>query len=278
MRWSWSGTASWAVPKAQTQGGRGGHPIVKRPAVGCFRRWRRCGRRKQRPQRRALRGNGGGLAILWGIVGWRCRSDQRERTPRQQHQWSVARSGRRRRWRRRHAGPLSLCWKARSNCKRRADSVATRGPSGNGCGGSGGGGGGGVLVLPGTLPVTVTARSTAGAAAGTTLAAAVSEFPVNGANPRQRGKRSCLFRAARFRLHANRPFDCGDEHAKSAVPGLSYTISVTVQNLGSETVIAAPLSSLLSPLGIPSVNWSCWRFLRRWVMSQAAIPIAAFRI
>ena len=53
--------------------------------------------------------------------------------------------------------------------------------------GPGGGGGGGVLIVPATLPVSVV-RDSQGAAAGTSLAAAVSEFPVNGATRGSEGE------------------------------------------------------------------------------------------
>ncbi|MFO0656474.1 MAG: hypothetical protein U0787_15520 [Polyangia bacterium] len=254
------GTASWGGNQRRERGGRGGHPIVQAPGSRLFFGGGGGGgdASGKTAAAGAPGGSGGGLAFLWGSrlsgAGRISASGlPGGSTSGPSHDQAGGGGG--------GGGTLALFVPVLEGSLKLQAAGGLGGnqgaPAGTDAAGPGGGGGGGVLVLPGTLPVTV-ARSTAGAAAGTTLAAAVSEFPVNGATRGSDGEEIVFVPGSA--LYGCMPTDLSiavTSTQKSAVPGLSYTISVTVQNLGSETVIAAPLSSLLSPLGIPSVNWSC---------------------
>lgn len=123
--------------------------------------------------------------------------------------------------------------------------------------GPGGGGGGGVLYLPAFLPISVV-RSAAGGAAGQTLSASLSEFPKNGATRGNDGDEWAY--SAGAVLPGCFPADLAvavQSAQKSAVPGQDFLLTVTVENLGPELVLSAPVSGQLSQGAGSSVNWVC---------------------
>lgn len=255
------GSSQWGANKRQERGGRGGHPVVQSPSSRLF-----LGggggagdANGKTAASGAPGGSGGGLVFLWGNrlagIGRISSSGQAGgSTSAPSHDQAAGGGG--------GGGTIALLLPTVEGSLR----LNAAGGSGGGQGvpqsatdaaGPGGGGGGGVLVLPSSLPITVQ-RDTQGAAAGSSQAASVSEFPVNGATRGSEGEELAF--APGSALPACLPTDLAislSSTQKSAVPGTTYTLTATVENVGSELTVAAPLSSILTPSAIPSVNWSC---------------------
>lgn len=254
------GTASWGGNQRRERGGRGGHPIAQTPSSRLF--FGGGGGGGDASGKTAAAGTpgggGGGLVFLWGsrlLGAGRVSANGLPggSTSGPTHDQAAGGGG--------GGGTVALLVPTVEGSLKLQAAGGVGGnqgaPAGSDAAGPGGGGGGGVLILPATLPVAVS-RTTAGAASGTTLASSQSEFPVNGATRGSDGEEDTFVPGSS--IPGCMPTDLSiavTSTQKSAVPGLTYTLSVTVQNVGSETVIAAPLGNVLTPTGIPSVNWTC---------------------
>ncbi len=255
------GIVSWGGNQRRERGGRGGHPIVQSASSRLFFGGGGGGgdTSGKTAAPGAPGGNGGGLVFLWGsrLTGIGRVSGSGlpgGSTSGPTHDQAAGGGG--------GGGTLALLVPTLEGTLRLQAGGGLGGNQGTpanvgDAAGPGGGGGGGVLIVPATLPVSVV-RDSQGAAAGTSLAAAVSEFPVNGATRGSEGEELTFVPGSA--IPGCLPTDLAvtvTSTQKSAVPGTSYTMTVTVENVGSELVLAAPVSSLLTPSGFPSVNWSC---------------------
>lgn len=255
------GSSAWGANKRQERGGRGGHPLVQSPSSRLFMGGGGGAgdANGKTAATGAPGGNGGGLIFLWGNrlagVGRVLSTGQAgSGTSAPSHDQGAGGGG--------GGGTIALMLPTVEGSLRLTATGGIGGSQGvpanaTDAAGPGGGGGGGVLILPSTLPITVQ-RDTQGAAAGSSQATAVSEFPVNGATRGSEGEEQTFVPGSA--LPSCLPTDLAislSSAQKSAVPGSTYTLTVTVENVGTELTTAAPLSSLLTPLGIPSVNWSC---------------------
>lgn len=255
------GASSWGANKRQERGGRGGHPLVQSPASRLFLGGG--GGAGDASGKTAAAGapggSGGGLIFLWGNrlagIGRISSGGQAgSSTSAPSHDQAAGGGG--------GGGTIALLLPTVEGSLRLSAAGGIGGSQGapqstGDASGPGGGGGGGVLVLPSSLPITV-GRDTQGAASGSSQAAAVSEFPVNGATRGSEGEELAFVPGSA--LPSCLPTDLAislTSTQKSAVPGTTFTLTATVENVGSELTIAAPLSSILTPSGIPAVNWSC---------------------
>ena len=253
-------TAAWGGNQRRDRGGRGGHPLVQSPDSRLFLGGGGGGGDANGKIAAAGTpgGSGGGLIFLWGsrlsgsgrLSGTGLPGGS---TAGPSHDQGAGGGG--------GGGTLALLVPTVEGTLKLQANGGVGGhqgaPAAGDAAGPGGGGGGGVIVLPKTLPISVN-RDTQGASSGTTQATAVSEFPVNGATRGSDGEELSFVPGGV--LPACLPTDLAltvSSTQKSAVPGTSFILTVTVRNVGTELVIAAPVGSALLPMGIPSVNWSC---------------------
>lgn len=254
------GDAAWAGNQRRERGGRGGHPLLQDPKARLFLGGGGGGgdANGKTAANGAAGGSGGGLVWLWGtrLSGSgkiQANGNPGASTTGPSHDQGAGGGG--------GGGTAALLVPSLEGTL----SVQANGglggmhgnPSGTDAAGPGGGGGGGVLVLPAIAPISVT-RAAIGAAEGGTLATALSEFPANGATRGNDGDElsyspgdalpGCFLTDLSVSVSSSQ---------KSAVPGRVFTLQVTVENVGTELALGAPVSGVLTPGGMSSVNWTC---------------------
>ena len=254
------GTAAWGSNQRRERGGRGGHPIPTSPEPRLF--FGGGGGGGDSSGKTAAPGtpggSGGGLVFLWGsrLTGSGRISSlglPGGSTTGPSHDQAAGGGG--------GGGTLALLLPVVEGTLKLQAGGGLGGNHGagvaNDAAGPGGGGGGGLLILPKTLPILVV-HDSPGGAAGTSLATAVSEFPVNGATRGGDGEEQVFVPGSL--LPACLPTDLAvtvTSTKKSAVPGTTFLLTVTVTNIGSELAVGTPLASVIGPGAFPSVNWTC---------------------